>query len=168
MFTRTLVILSLCWVPYASFAQDRPEPLAPPTQTQPVPENKLPKKTRPTVGVALEGGGALGEAHVGVLKWFEDHHIPIDYLAGTSMGGLVGGMYATGKPAEELRDIVKNADWPTLLGGGTPYQDLSFRRKQDARAVPNSIIIGLKHGATLPQGFNTGHQINLLIDRETL
>src|SRR5271165_2268136 len=52
---------------------------------------------RPRIGVALEGGGALGLAHIGVLQWFEDHHIPIDYLAGTSMGGLVGGLYATGK-----------------------------------------------------------------------
>ncbi|HTT25125.1 MAG TPA: patatin-like phospholipase family protein, partial [Candidatus Sulfotelmatobacter sp.] len=50
---------------------------------------------RPTVGVALEGGGALGLAHIGVLRWFEQHHIPIDYLSGNSMGALVGGMYAT-------------------------------------------------------------------------
>jgi NTE family protein len=59
--------------------------------------NDAPRQARLTIGVALEGGGALGLAHVGVLQWFEDHHIPIDYLAGTSMGGLVGGLYATGK-----------------------------------------------------------------------
>jgi NTE family protein len=100
--------------------------------------------------VALEGGGALGEAHVGILKWFEEHHIPIDYLAGTSMGGLVGGIYATGKPADQLQDILRTADWQLLLGGGTPYEDLSFRRKEDARAVPNSVQVGLKHGAALP------------------
>ena len=120
------------------------------------------------IGVALEGGGALGEAHIGVLKWFEEHHIPIDYLAGTSMGGLVGGMYATGKSSEDLRELVKNADWTLLLGGATPYSDLSFRRKEDARAVPNSITIGLRHGASLPPGLNSGHQINLMIDRETI
>ena len=51
-----------------------------------------PAKPRLKIGVALEGGGALGLAHIGVLQWFEDHHIPIDYLAGTSMGGLVGGL----------------------------------------------------------------------------
>jgi predicted acylesterase/phospholipase RssA len=49
------------------------------------------RTNRPKIGVALEGGGALGLAHIGVLKWFEDHRIPIDYIAGTSMGGLVGG-----------------------------------------------------------------------------
>lgn len=123
---------------------------------------------RPAIGVALEGGGALGLAHIGVLKWFEEHHIPVDYLAGTSMGGLVGGFYATGKSADELQSIVKTADWPLLLSGGTPYPDLSFRRKEDARDIPNSIQIGLKNGASLPPGLNSGHQVNLLIDQETL
>src|SRR5260370_42328148 len=56
---------------------------------------QAPKRLK--IGVALEGGGALGLAHIGVLKWFEQHHIPVDYIAGTSMGGLVGGFYATGK-----------------------------------------------------------------------
>jgi NTE family protein len=144
------------------------EPPAPPQQSTPVAEAKPAPSTRPKIGVALEGGGALGEAHIGVLKWFEEHHIPIDYLAGTSMGGLVGGMYATGKPANQLQEIVRTANWPLLLGGGTPYEDLSFRRKEDARAVPNSVQVGLKHGAALPPGLNTGHQINLLIDRETI
>jgi NTE family protein len=51
-----------------------------------------PGTSRPKIGIALEGGGALGLAHIGVLQWFEDHHIPIDYVAGTSMGGLVGGL----------------------------------------------------------------------------
>jgi NTE family protein len=149
--------------------QSAPQPAQQPLSTKPVnPENKLPPKSRASVGVALEGGGALGEAHIGVLKWFEEHHIPIDYLAGTSMGGLVGGLYATGKSADQLRDIVKSADWDLLLGGETPYQDLTFRRKEDARDIPNSIQIGLKNGATLPPGLNSGHQVNLLIDRETL
>ncbi len=92
----------------------------------------------------------------------------MDYIAGTSMGGLVGGFYATGKPADDLKSIVQSADWSLLLAGGTPYQDLSFRRKEDARAVPNTIQIGLKNGPTLPPGLNTGHQVNLFIDRETL
>src|ERR1051325_1697031 len=69
------------------------------------PVESLPTKTRPKIGVALEGGGALGLAHIGVLQWFEDHHIPVDYVAGTSMGGLVGGFYATGKSPEELKQL---------------------------------------------------------------
>ncbi|HMD42388.1 MAG TPA: patatin-like phospholipase family protein [Candidatus Acidoferrum sp.] len=146
-----------CAMPYAVSAQEQSrQPLAP-------------VSTSPShIGVALEGGGALGEAHIGVLKWFEQHHIPIDYLAGTSIGGLVGGLYATGKSADELEEIVKTANWPLLLGGGTPYEDLSFRRKEDARQVPNALVFGLKNGFNLPPGLNTGQQINLLIDRETL
>ncbi len=151
----------------ACFAQEPPAP-PPQSATMTTPDAKPAPASRPKIGVALEGGGALGEAHVGVLKWFEEHHIPIDYLAGTSMGGLVGGIYATGKPANQLQDILRTADWPLLLGGGTPYEDLSFRRKEDARDVPNSVQVGLKHGANLPAGLNTGHQINLLIDRETI
>jgi len=164
-----VLLLVVCLVPCFSqepatpaAAENRPESSTPGNEASATPSGRL------KIGVALEGGGALGEAHIGVLKWFEEHHIPIDYLAGTSMGGLVGGMYATGKSADDLRDIVQNANWNLLLAGGTPYTDLSFRRKEDARAVPNSIVIGLRHGASLPPGLNSGHQINLLIDRETM
>jgi NTE family protein len=147
-------------------AQENPGiPAAPATPPVKNPPNG---KKRPSVGVALEGGGALGEAHIGVLKWFEEHHIPIDYIAGTSMGALVGGLYATGKSASDIDGIVTNANWDLLLGGTTPYRDLSFRRKEDARDLPNSLEIGLKGGPTLPPGLNSGLQVNLLIDRETL
>src|SRR5438309_3578313 len=90
-----------------------------------------PAKARPRIGVALEGGGALGLAHIGVLQWFEDHHIPIDYVAGTSMGGLVGGFYATGMTPDELKTLIEAMDWRKILGDRTPYEDLSFRRKED-------------------------------------
>src|SRR5258705_6564366 len=126
------------------------------------------EKARPKTGVALEGGGALGLAHIGVLQWFEDHHIPIDYLAGTSMGGLVGGLYASGKSPQQLRDLVKAQNWDVILGGAIPFEDLSFRRKEDKVAFPNSILLGLRRGLSLPGGLNAGQQISLLIDRETL
>src|ERR1700739_3688716 len=131
-------------------------------------QNEPPAPKRLTIGVALEGGGALGIAHIGVLRWFEQHQIPIDYISGNSRGALGGGMYATGKSPDELERVVKGMDWPLVLGGGTPYQDLSFRRKEDAAAVQSDVVIGFKHGASLPSGFSAGHQINLVIDRETL
>lgn len=133
-----------------------------------VAQNVPPAPKRLTIGVALEGGGALGLAHIGVLRWFEQHHIPIDYLSGNSMGALVGGMYATGKSPDELEVLVKHMDWSFIIGGETPYQDLSFRRKEDVRAVQNDLVIGFKHGTTLPSGLSSGHQISLVIDRETL
>jgi NTE family protein len=135
---------------------------------QPAVASAQEKRPRAKIGVALEGGGALGLAHIGVLQWFEDHHIPIDYIAGTSMGGLVGGLYATGKTPNELEEIVEQQNWDIIIGGKTPYQDLSFRRKEDNRDYPTFIQIGLKNGFSLPAGLNAGHQISLLIDRETL
>jgi NTE family protein len=161
-----VLTLLVCLLSLSCFAQNKTTggQTTPPAREEP----KHAGKGRPTIGVALEGGGALGQAHIGVLKWFEEHHIPVDYMGGTSMGGLVGGLYATGKSADDLRHIVKTANWPLLLDGGTPYEDLSFRRKEDARQIPNAIQVGLKNGPALPPGLNSGHQINLLIDRETL
>jgi NTE family protein len=119
------------------------------------------------MGIALESGGALGLAHIGVLQWFEDHHIPVDYLASTSKDGLVGGFYAPGKTPGELKTFVEQVNWNQVLGGITPYEDQSFRRKEDARAIPNSLLIGLKQGFSLPCSLNSGHAISLLIERET-
>ena len=163
LFVSSAALLLLC---NSGYAQERPIEPAPAAQAPS--ETKPPVKDRLKIGVALEGGGALGIAHLGVLKWFEEHHIPVDYVAGTSMGGLVGGLYATGKSADELKQIVDHANWPQLLGGDISYQDLAFRRKEDARDVPNSIKIGLKNGPRLPPGLSTGEHISLLIDRETL
>src|SRR5215813_11058152 len=112
---------------------------------QNAPETAPAQKPRPKIGVALEGGGALGFAHIGVLQWFQDHHIPVDYIAGTSMGGLVAGLYATGKSPEELRELVEKQSWDTIIGGRSPYEDLSFRRKEDQRDYPNYLTLGLKH-----------------------
>jgi NTE family protein len=103
-----------------------------------------------------------------VLRWFEQHHIPVDYIAGTSMGGLVGGLYATGKSPDELERLVEGMDWQFIISGTTPYGDLAFRRKEDDRAIPNDLVLGFKKGASLPPGLNAGHQISLVIDHETL
>jgi NTE family protein len=128
----------------------------------------VPAHKRLTIGLALEGGGALGLAHIGVLKWFEANHIPVDFVAGTSMGGLVGGLYATGHNPEQIQTLVENIDWPLVIGGRTPYPYLSYRRKQDDSAIPTDIEIGFKKGASLRSGLNAGQQITMVIDKETL
>lgn len=151
-----------------SLAQDQPAPGAPSAGNASAEQTRPASRHRPTIGVALEGGGALGLAHIGVLQWFEEHHIPIDYLAGTSMGGLVGGLYASGKTPQQLHELVKAQNWDVILGGAIPYEDLSFRRKEDKVAFPNSILLGLRKGLALPGGLNAGQQISLLIDHETL
>src|SRR6267378_5243070 len=126
------------------------------------------ERKRPKIGLVLEGGGALGLAHIGVLQWLEEHHVPIGYVAGTSMGGLVGGIYATGNSPTEIRDLVHEIDWDVVLRGEIPFRDLSFRRKEDAVEYPNSLEFGLKKGIQFPEGFNSGHQVGLLLDRISL
>src|SRR3974390_185395 len=123
---------------------------------------------RPTLGLVLEGGGALGLAHVGVITWLEEHHIPVNYVAGTSMGGLVGGAYATGIGATGLRQLVNGIDWDEVMSGTIPFSDLAFRRKEDAHAYPNSLEFGLRKGVQFPAGFNTGQHVSLIIDRLAL
>src|ERR1700751_2029170 len=86
--------------------------------------------SRPKVALVLEGGGALGFAHIGVIEWIEEHHIPVDYVAGTSMGGLVGGVYASGMSAQQIADFMGGIDWPAVLSGQVPFPALSYRRKE--------------------------------------
>ena len=123
---------------------------------------------RPKLGLVLEGGGALGLAHIGVLQWMEEHRIPVSYVAGTSMGGLVGGIYATGRSPAEVKEITKGINWDEVLRGQTPFQDLSFRRKQDEHEVPNSLEFGLRKGLQFPGGFNSGQQVSLILDKVAL
>jgi NTE family protein len=123
---------------------------------------------RPKLGLVLEGGGALGLAHIGVIQWMEEHRIPVSYVAGTSMGGLVGGIYSTGRSPAEVREIVNRVNWDDVLRGQTPFQDLSFRRKQDAHEVPGSLEFGLRNGLQFPAGFNSGQQVSLILDRIAL
>jgi NTE family protein len=126
------------------------------------------KHVRPTVGLVLQGGGALGLAHIGVITWLEEHHIPVNYVAGTSMGGLVGGVYATGRTAAEVRDLVNGINWDQVMSGQTPFSDLSYRRKQDARDYPNSLEFGIRKGVQFPEGFNSGQQVSLILDQVAL
>ena len=119
---------------------------------------------RPRVGLALGGGAARGIAHIGLLRWFEEHRIPIDYLAGTSMGGLVGGAYASGLSPDEIESMMKQADWDLMFLGDSPYKYKTFRRKEDARAFPGMLDFGLKGGFKLPSGLNAGQQVELMLD----
>lgn len=155
----------------SSLAQQDPLPQTPeagPASAPSTVATETPKPSRSRIGLALEGGGALGFAHIGVLRWFEEHHIPIDYIAGTSMGGLIGGLYATGKTPQQMEDFVKEQDWNAIIAGRTPYEDLSFRRKEDVRAFQNAVSLGLKHGLSVGSGLNAGHEVSMVIDRETL
>ncbi len=137
----------------------------PPLTTPPVANQS---KHRPTIGLVLEGGGALGLAHAGVLRWFEENHIPVDYVAGTSMGALVGSLYATGMSGHEIDEFLKGVDWNQSLRNELPYSARSFRRKEDKRDYPSDLEFGLKSGVVFPGGFNSGHRVGLILDRIAL
>ena len=122
----------------------------------------------PKIGLALSGGGARGLAHIGVLKWFEEHRIPVDYLAGTSIGGLIGGMYAMGMTSSEISDFIHSVDWTRVLASGPSYEEMSFRRKEDRRDYQVAFQLGAKHGIQLATGLSSAYYVGLVIDRLTL
>ena len=123
---------------------------------------------RPRIALVLEGGGALGFAHLGAIEYLEQHHIPIDFVAGTSMGGLIGGLYASGDSPAQIRQLVSQINWDHVLSGDIPFPDVSYRRKQDQIAYPNRLEFGLRHGLTLPSGLNSGQSVGLILDQAVL
>ncbi len=119
---------------------------------------------RPRVGLVLGGGGARGAAHIGVLKELERQRIPVDAIAGTSMGAIVGGLYATGMSAAELEVLVASVDWAGALADKPVRKDLSFRRKQDDSQVPIDFEFGVRDGSlVLPKGVIQGQKLDLLL-----
>lgn len=85
---------------------------------------------RPKVGVVLCGGGAKGAAHIGVLKVLEENNIPIDYIAGTSMGAIIGGLYAVGYTADELDSLILAQDWDFIMRDQVLRKDVDFEQRQ--------------------------------------
>lgn len=123
---------------------------------------------RPKIGLTLAGGAAYGLAHAGVLEWLEEHRIPIDSVAGTSMGALVGGLYATGMDAKEVSKFIRAIRWESALASSPPYRQLSFRRKEDYREYPSQFELGIKKGAlVLPSGLSPGHGVGLVLSKFT-
>jgi NTE family protein len=121
---------------------------------------------RPVVGVAFGGGSARGIAHVGVIRWFEEHRIPIDVAAGTSMGGLIGGAFATGMDAVELDAMIASMNWDDLFGASS-FAFKNVRRKADARSYPSRIEFGMRRGIVPPTSLNSGEQVELFLHRIT-
>ena len=135
---------------------------------QPV-EESIDDAQRPRIGLVLGGGGARGGAHIGVLKELERMRIPIDAIAGTSMGAIVGGLYATGMSASELESLLGSLDWAGALSDKPDREDLSFRRKQDDAEVPIDFELGLRGTSlVLPKGVVQGQKLDLLLRELTL
>ncbi len=119
---------------------------------------------RPRIGLVLSGGGARGGAHIGVLKVLERLHVPVDCVAGTSMGAIVGGLYAAGLSPEEIEKAIGGIDWNDILRDETNRRSLSFRRKRDQDLFLIKENVGLKDGEVkLPMGLLQGQKLLLLL-----
>jgi len=104
------------------------------------------------VGLVLAGGGAKGGAHVGVLKVLEQMHVPIDCIAGTSMGALVGGGYASGIPAADLEKFLDGINWPKVIGGQGLRELAPIEQKRDGVTYSNNLDLGLRDGQVIVPG----------------
>ncbi|USD37183.1 patatin-like phospholipase family protein [Ferrimonas sp. SCSIO 43195] len=121
---------------------------------------------RPTVGVVLSGGGAKGAAHVGVLRVLEQNNVPVDYIAGTSMGAYVAGLYALGYSADEIETVLTTLDFNTGFDDDIPRQDLSYRHKQQQDDFPLPLKMGYRDGEVrFPKGALQGQTMRSLIRR---
>ncbi|MGW7771973.1 patatin-like phospholipase family protein [Pseudomonas machongensis] len=121
---------------------------------------------RPKVGLVLSGGAARGLAHIGVLKALEEQGVHIDAIAGTSMGAVVGGLYASGYSIEELEHLARTLDWQQALSDAPPRKDVPFRRKQDDRdfLVKQKLSFRDDGSLGLPLGVIQGQNLSLLLE----
>jgi len=120
---------------------------------------------RPRIGLVLGGGGARGYAHIGVLKKLEEMCIPYDYIAGTSMGSIVGGFLATGMESDELDTVIREADWDDLFKDKTSREDIPFRRKADDDLGLYGPKLGIgKDSSLLPKGVVSGQKIIFMFE----
>jgi NTE family protein len=133
------------------------------------PEKTTKAATRPKLGLVLSGGGARGAAHIGVLQVLEEMRVPVDLITGTSMGSVVGGLYAAGLSPKELGDTIQSIDWVKVFDDKTDRQDLSFRRKQDDRTFLTNLRLGFKNWSLfIPSGIVEGQKLDFLLRTMTL
>jgi len=117
---------------------------------------------RPKIGLVLSGGGAKGLAHIGVLKVLEEAGIKPDYITGTSMGSIIGGLYASGYTAAELDSIVRTADWAVVLSDQIPLNDVVPEEKADYNRFQLELDV-TKKGLSLPPGMVRGQRISEML-----
>lgn len=133
------------------------------TAQQPTPPS------RPRIGLCLAGGGARGGAHVGVLKVLEELRIPADYVAGTSIGSIVGGLYASGYSPDQLEGVIQDIDWVSVLDDTPPRDQIEFRRKAEDYLPYWGLEMGFRGGKLrLPSGLIAGQKLDFLLRDLTL
>lgn len=163
---RTTPLLAILLAISTTFAGNAQTPDADTSTKQPnlpqqIPTNGSPQAATPTrsapprVGLVLGGGGALGLTELGVLRWLEENHIPVDVIAGTSMGCMMSAFYATGHTPDEIDKFTSDVVFNKVFRISADYRALNFRRREDERRIPGSINVGLKNGVSLRSGVLT-------------
>ena len=150
--------------PAASVAQSGAAPAPPaPAASQAAPG------ARPRIGLVLSGGGARGLAHVGVLKVLEELRVPVDVIAGTSMGAIVGGLYASGMPAQVLERELRAVRWGEVFTNRVARQQLSQRRKEEDFEISPLLELGVNDGELqAPRSAVSSRGLETLLRRYTL
>lgn len=154
---RFLILFSLAFLALLtseSLAQGAP-------LTAEAPRDRARASGRPKIGLVLSGGGARGVAHIGALKALEELRVPIDYIAGTSMGAIVGGLYASGMSPEEIERSLAEADWRYLLSDAPPRASRSFRDKERDTRLNQNLQVGISRTGEvqIPVGFISGQKL---------
>jgi NTE family protein len=140
---------------------------APPASAQEAPPP--PPAGRPRTALVLAGGGARGAAHLGVLKVLEELRVPVDLIVGTSIGSIIGGLYASGLPPDAVHRLILETDWDDLFNDSPRREQVSFRRKQDDALSLMRFEMGLGPGGVeLPSGLIAGQKLNHLLRELTL
>lgn len=159
------LLIGLLMPPLAATAGSAPAPAAASGAEAQAPA----ESARPRIGLVLGGGGARGAAHIGVLQVLEEHRIPVDSVAGTSMGALVGGMYATGQSPVEMEATMRAIDWGRLFRDAADRAERPMRRKRDDIANLGNAELGFRdRRLALPRGALQGHRLLLWLRRQTL
>jgi NTE family protein len=126
-------------------------------------------KRRLRIGLVLSGGGARGAAHIGVLEVLDQLHIPIDAITGTSMGAVVGGLYASGLSAKEIAVVANSLNWQDAFHDRPPRTELTFRRKEEDESFLVNFPLGVRNWSfQLPKGLIKGQSLEMLLRRLTL
>lgn len=155
---RRFVVLALSlWLCLGAFAQQAPN------QTHPG------AGQRPRVALVLSGGGARGFSHVGVLKALENARVPVDFVVGTSMGAIIGGLYASGMDADELERQILQVDWTGVFQANPARPSLPHRLKEEDFEFSPVLRLGFRDGEfRLPAGAVSSRSLELLLRRHTL
>ncbi len=128
-----------------------------------------PAPARPRIGLVLSGGGARGATHVGVLKILDQLHVPVDVIAGTSMGAVVGGLYASGLSGEEIEHAMASLDWQAAFRDRPPRTELDYRRKEEDRQFLVNLPLGLQgRRLVIPKGLVQGQMLTETLRQLTL